>query len=56
MTHKQLETSREIRQWVKLIGVVSSLFIASNPELRNYLTNRCKRTYGTIKQKFDKES
>lgn len=55
MTYKQIEASRELRLWigqviVPAIGV--SLTIASNPEVRNYVSEKTEKVKTKIQRKI----
>lgn len=59
MTYKQIETSREIRLWIKeiVVPVVSTtaMMVTFIPEVREAVISKAKATKQSIKDKFKKE-
>lgn len=57
MTHRQTETSREIRLWIgQVIVPTVALVVAvmSKPETRNFVVTKSRRVTNAIKRKFKK--
>ena len=59
MTYKQIETSREIRLWIKDVIVPATVFVGTLlciPETREPIVRTCSNVKQSIKSKFKKES
>ena len=59
MTQRQIDTSREIRQWTQLaIGIAGTAVTVDifYPQLRQRLVKKCISVKDTIKGKFKKRS
>lgn len=59
MTYKQIETSREIRQWIGLtVAAVTAAITVdrSNPELRPAIKNFAKKQKTRLTKLFKKEN
>ena len=58
MTHRQIETSREIRLWARdiIIPTVTAVVTIAylNPELRTKMIGKVNKVKGQIKTKFKK--
>lgn len=57
MTYKQIEASREMRLWIGQVIVpaaAAAIAIASNPQTRNYISEKYNNIKSRIKKKFEK--
>lgn len=57
MTYKQIEASREMRLWIGQVIVpaaAAAIAIASNPQTRNYVSEKYNNLKSRIKKKFEK--
>ena len=57
MTYKQIEASREMRLWIGQVIVpaaAAAIAIASNPQTRNYVSEKYNNVKSRIKKKFEK--
>lgn len=57
MTYKQIEACREMRLWIGQVIVpaaVVAVTIASNPQTRNYVSEKYNNVKSRIKKKFEK--
>ena len=57
MTYKQIEASREMRLWIGQVivpAVTAAIAIASNPQTRNYVSEKYNNVKSRIKKKFEK--
>lgn len=57
MTYKQIEASREMRLWIGQVIVpaaAAAIAIASNPQTRNYISEKYQNAKSRIQKKFEK--
>lgn len=57
MTYKQIEASREMRLWIGQVIVpaaAAAIAIASNPQTRNYVSEKYNNVKSRIQKKFNK--
>ena len=57
MTYKQIEASREMRLWIGQVIVpaaAAAVAIASNPQTRNYISEKYNNVKSRIQKKFKK--
>ena len=57
MTYKQIEASREMRLWIGQVIVpaaAAAIAIASNPNTRNYVSEKYNNVKSRIQKKFKK--
>lgn len=57
MTYKQIEASREMRLWIGQVIVpaaAAAIAIASNPQTRNYVSEKYNNVKSRIQKKFEK--
>lgn len=57
MTYKQIEACREMRLWIGQVIVpaaVAAVTIASNPQTRNYVSEKYNNVRSRIQKKFKK--
>lgn len=57
MTYKQIEASREMRLWIGQVIVpaaAAAVAIASNPQTRNYVSEKYNNVKSRIQKKFEK--
>ena len=57
MTYKQIEASREMRLWIGQVIVpaaVAAVTIASDPQARNYISEKYNNVKSRIQKKFKK--
>lgn len=57
MTYKQIEASREMRLWIGQVIVpaaATAIAIASNPQTRNYVSEKYNNVKSRIQKKFKK--
>lgn len=57
MTYKQIEASREMRLWIGQVIVpaaAAAIAIASNPQTRNYVSEKYNNVKSRIQKKFKK--
>lgn len=57
MTYKQIEASREMRLWIGQVIVpaaAAAVAIASNPQARNYVSEKYRNAKHYIQQKFER--
>ena len=57
MTYKQIEASREMRLWIGQVivpAVTAAVAIASNPQTRNYVSEKYNNVKSRIQKKFEK--
>lgn len=57
MTYKQIEASREMRLWIGQVIVpaaAAAVAIASNPQTRNYVSEKYNNVKSRIQKKFKK--
>lgn len=57
MTYKQIEASREMRLWIGQVIVpaaAAAVAIASNPQARNYVSEKYRNAKRYIQQKFER--
>lgn len=57
MTYKQIEASREMRLWIGQVIVPAAaavIAIASNPQARNYISEKYRNAKSCVQQKFER--
>lgn len=58
MTYKQIEASREMRLWIGQVIVpaaAAAVAIASNPQTRNYVSEKYNNVKSRIRKKFEEK-
>ena len=58
MTYKQIEASREMRLWIGQVivpAVAAAITIASNPQTRNYVSEKYNNVKSRIQKKFEEK-
>lgn len=58
MTYKQIEASREMRLWIGQVivpAVTAAIAIASNPQTRNYVSEKYNNVKSRIQKKFEEK-